>query len=569
MQSVQPVPQQQSQSAPKLRFPAMTALESERWLIGSHIFVAMAALSLGILLGPFQTFRRAPALNWDMPIFSYYYQALTAHGVLNALVFTTFFIMGVSYFVTQRSLQRPLKSMQMAWGAFWLMAVGLVLAAGAIISGQASVLYTFYPPMIAHWTFYVGLTLVVIGSWVGSAVIFWTYLDWRKDNPGKRVPLAVYALLTNFVMWFSASLGVAIEILTMLLPMSLGIIDTTDAQVARILFWFFGHPLVYFWLIPAYVSWYTMLPKQLGVRLFSDSMGRVVFLTIMIFSIPIGVHHLYVDPGISEAAKFMHGLLTFVVAMPSLLTMFNIAATLERSGRKRGATSRLGWMAKQPWGNPVVAAQFCGMWLFIFGGITGIMNASVSMNVALHNTTWVVGHFHTTIGGAVFLTYMGILYWLLPQLRGRKLFAPKLAVAQVYLWFVGMVMFGFTMGRAGLEGAPRRTDAGAATAYISDIVGTWFNLTAIAGVILLISSILLYIVIFGTLFYSTEKPKEKAPIHTKAPEDDPSPMIFERWWVWIAAIVVSNFIMWAPVLLSAIDITKGFYAVGTSSGLQP
>ena len=562
MQSVQPVPQQQARSLPKLRFPAMSALESERWLIGAHIFVALASLSLGIILGPFQTFRRAPALQWDMPIFSYYYQALTAHGVLNALVFTTFFIMGVSYFVTQRSLQRPLKNMQMVWGAFWMMAVGLLLAAFAIITGRASVLYTFYPPMLAHWSFYLGLTLVVVGTWVGSFVILWTYLDWRKDNPGQSVPLAVYAILANFIMWFTASLGVAIEILTMLLPMSLGIIDTTDAQVARILFWFFGHPLVYFWLIPAYVSWYTMLPKQLGVRLFSDSMGRVVFLTIMIFSIPIGVHHLYVDPGISEAAKFMHGMLTFVVAMPSLLTMFNIAATLERSGKKRGATGRLGWIVKQPWGNPVIAAQFSGMFLFIFGGITGIMNASVNMNVALHNTTWVVGHFHTTIGGAVFLTYIGILYWLLPQLRGRKLFMPRLATAQAYLWFVGMMFFGFTMGRAGLEGAPRRTDTGAAGAYVSDIVGNWLNLTAVAGVILLISSIMLYVVIIGTLFLSKEEPDEKAPIQTEAPEDDPSPRIFERWGLWVAVIIVSNIFMWTPVLLSALDLAQGFYAVG-------
>ena len=265
--------------------------------------------------------------------------------------------------------------MQAAWVAFWLMTVGLLMAAFAIITGQASVLYTFYPPMQAEWTFYLGLALVIVGTWVGLADVFATYFDWRKEHPGQKVPLAVYAILCNFAMWFTASLGVAIEVLFMLLPMSLGLIDTTDVQVARILFWFFGHPLVYFWLIPAYVSWYTMMPKQLGVRLFGDTMGRVVFLMLMIFSIPIGVHHLYVDPGVSEAAKFMHALLTFVVAAPSLLTIFNLAATLERSGRKRGATGLLDWMWKQPWGNPVIVSQFGGMILFIFGGITGIMNA--------------------------------------------------------------------------------------------------------------------------------------------------------------------------------------------------
>ncbi len=564
MESVQSAPSDVSPS----RVSINTILTSERWLVGAHIFVAMAALSLGIVLGPFQSFRRAPAIDIEMPIFSYYYQSLTAHGVLNALVFTTFFIMGTSYFVTQRSLQRPMKSMEAAWAAFGLMAVGLILAAGAIISGTSSVLYTFYPPMLAHWTFYLGLTLVIVGTWVGLANVIMTYLDWRKDHPGKTVPLAVYAIIANFIMWFTASLGVAIEVLTMLLPMSIGLIDTTDAQVARILFWFFGHPLVYFWLIPAYVSWYTMLPVQLGVKLFSDSMGRVVFLLIMIFAIPIGVHHLYVDPGISEAAKVMHGMLTFVVAIPSLLTAFNIAATMERSGRKRGAVGLLDWMWKQPWDNPVIVSQFGGMILFIFGGITGLMNASFNLNVALHNTTWIVGHFHTTVGGAVFMTYIGMLYWMLPMLRGRKLFMPRLALAQAYLWLAGMWLFGAAMGRAGIEGAIRRTDIGADGAYIGAATELWLNLSAVAGFILLISSIFLYIVVIGTLFFSNEKYEEEAPVQTRAPKDDPSPAIFERWSLWVFVVVAVNIVMWTPVLLSAFDLANGFWAVGNTGAAR-
>jgi len=562
MQSVKPA--LQSTENDGRAFPLLSTIASEKWFIGAHIFVALAALSIGILLGPYQAFRRAPAflLQIDLPIFSYYYQALTAHGVLNALVFTTFFIMGSSYFVVQRSLQRPLKSMQAAWVAFWLMTVGLLMAAFAIITGQASVLYTFYPPMQAEWTFYLGLALVIVGTWVGLADVFATYFDWRKEHPGQKVPLAVYAILCNFAMWFTASLGVAIEVLFMLLPMSLGLIDTTDVQVARILFWFFGHPLVYFWLIPAYVSWYTMMPKQLGVRLFSDTMGRVVFLMLMVFSIPIGVHHLYVDPGVSEAAKFMHALLTFVVAAPSLLTIFNLAATLERSGRKRGATGLLDWMWKQPWGNPVIVSQFGGMILFIFGGITGIMNASFNLNVALHNTTWVVGHFHTTVGGAVFMTYIGMLYWMLPMLRGRKLFWRWAATLQAYLWLGGMLIFGGSMGRAGLEGAIRRTDLAGQGAYISDAVAPWLNLSALGGFLLLISSVLLYVVVIGTLFFSKEESENAAPLATEGPKDEYAPGIFEKWNLWVVVIIGSNIVMWLPVLLSAVDLVNGFWAVG-------
>ena len=560
MQSVQ---QHNQDDVPALQFPAVRLLQSEKALVGAHILVAFVALSIGIFLGPAQTFRRAPALQWEIPVFSYYYQALTLHGVLNALVFTTFFIMGSSMFVVQRSLNRPLKSMTMAWTSFGMMLVGLVLAAVAILAGQATVLYTAYLPMQAHPAFYLGLVLVIVGTWFGAANVFWTYQAWRNENKGKPVPLAVYAIVANFIMWWTASLGVAIEVLFMALPLSLGLIDTTDVQVSRILFWFFGHPLVYFWLIPAYLSWYTMLPRQLGVKLFSDSMGRVSFLMIAVFSIPIGVHHLFTDPGVSEAAKVMHSILTFVVVAPSLLTAFNIAATIERSGRKRGATGLLDWMWKQPWGDPVVAAQFCGMFLFIFGGISGLMNASFNMNVALHNTAWVVGHFHTTLAGAVFLTYISILFWMMPAIRNRKLWTRPLATAHVYTWFVGMLLFAAFMGRAGMEGSVRRSDLGAVGAYVSETMAPWLNMSAIAGFILLISSILLYVVILGTLFISKEEAEEQDfPIQQEASQDEHIPMIFENWRLWMIVIVASNVIMWGPVLMSAMNLTLGYWVTG-------
>jgi len=556
-------------------------LTSERVLIGAHIFVAMFALSLGVLMGPFQAFRRSPGVTnllggqaIGMPIFSYYYQALTLHGVLNALVFTTFFIVGISYFVTQRSLERKLRFPMLAWWTFILMTVGLCLAAYAIISEQANVLFTFYAPMLAHWTFYLGLVLVIVGTWIASFNIFATYLGWREAEK-RPVPLGVFAILANFVMWDVASLGVATEVLTMLLPMSLGIIQTTDVQVSRIFFWFFGHPLVYFWLIPAYMSWYTMLPKQLGVKLFSDGMGRVAFLMLTIFSIPIGVHHLFVDPGISVLAKAFHSALTMVVAVPSFLTAFNIAATLERSGRKRGSKGHwfgLDFFAFLPWDNPIVVSQLGGMLLFLAGGITGIMNASFTLNIALHNTTWVVGHFHMTVAGAVFMTYMGILYWLLPVLTHRKLWKPKLALAQAYFWLFGMLLFGAAMGRAGMLGAVRRTDLGGTGALILPEWVSWLNISAFGGLLLLISAILLYTVVIGTIFKGekvTDESELDIPISTSAPTDEKLPAILERWSLWLAVIIISCIIMWAPVLLQALDWVNGFWVRGLVPGVSP
>ncbi|MFN9116094.1 MAG: cbb3-type cytochrome c oxidase subunit I, partial [Bacteroidota bacterium] len=161
-----------------ISFPKVGMLSSEQWLIGSHIITALAALSIGIFLGPFQIFRRAPILEWKIPVFSYYYQALTVHGVMNAIFFTTFFIVGFSYFVVTRSLQRDMWSAKLAWTAYWSMLVGILLVLYPLITNQANVLYTFYPSMVAHPTFYLGLVLLVVGTWMVLANILLTYRDW-------------------------------------------------------------------------------------------------------------------------------------------------------------------------------------------------------------------------------------------------------------------------------------------------------------------------------------------------------------------------------------------------------
>jgi heme/copper-type cytochrome/quinol oxidase subunit 1 len=122
-----------------------------------------------------------------------YYQGLTLHGVLNALVFTTFFIIAFFTYAISRSLEREQKYPKVHWLAFILMAVGLVVAAVPILGNAATVLYTFYPPMEASFFFYLGLVLVVVGSWVAGYGFYFTLAEWRKDNPGESTPFIALA----------------------------------------------------------------------------------------------------------------------------------------------------------------------------------------------------------------------------------------------------------------------------------------------------------------------------------------------------------------------------------------
>ena len=240
-------------------------------LTATHLAVAVAAFGVASAMGVLQAFSVADVEvpQRDMAL---YYLAVTAHGVLMALVFTTFFIMGLGYALAQESLGR-IVGRRWAWFAFWLAAAGSVMAAITILSGQSSVLYTFYPPLQAHPLFYIGATLLIVGSWIWGGVIIASFRAWRRTHPGMPAPLSIHGMLATIIVWYLATTGLALEVLGMLIPWSLGLVDKIDPVVARTLFWWFGHPLVYFWLMPAYVIWYTVLPKVAGGKLFSDSPG--------------------------------------------------------------------------------------------------------------------------------------------------------------------------------------------------------------------------------------------------------------------------------------------------------
>ncbi len=538
------------------------ALASERRLAGAYILVAFVALFGGTVTGLLQALEHAginlyPTLS---PVIRSYYHGLSIHGVLNVLVWTTFFICGVLLLMTARALGRPLVGRGLAWGTFWLMVGGLVLAAVPLLGNAASVMFTFYPPLKAHWAFYVGLTVVVASTWLVTLTLARTLAAWWRDHPGRRTPLPAFMAMVTFAMWTIASLGLAAEMLFMLIPWSVGLVTGTDALLARVLFWFTGHPIVYFWLLPAYVSWYTLMPGQAGGRLFSDPLARVSFILFLVLSTPLGFHHQFTDPGIHEGWKLVHAFLTFAVFFPSLLTFFNVVASLESGARARGGRGWVMWFAKLPWGDPSVAAQVLAMLLFAFGGIGGLINASVSLNLLVHNTAWIPGHLHLTVGTAVTLTFMGITYWLVPDLTGRGLWSRKLALAQVWLWFGGMIVFSHAMHGLGLMGMPRRTMIGA-SAYLQPAWKPMLAQVGIGGTVLTLSALLYFVNLILTVTVSRAPAPPPVEFAEAMSGPEHAPVVLDRWKPWIVLAGVLIVIAYGPTLLR-LAITPPFSAPG-------
>ena len=525
---------------------------AEKKFVGQHIAVALVALMIGSLMGPLQAFQFSglDLYPYIEPVIRSYYQGLTLHGVLNALVFTTFFIMGFTNLTTMKGLGRSLSHPHINKIGFYTMVVGLVTTAIPILTNSATVLYTFYPPLKASWAFYLGLTLVVVGSWIEGLGFFLTLRAWRRDHRGVRSPFIALGGIINSAMWQIATLGIAVEILTMLLPWSLGLIDNTDPTLARTYFWFTGHPLVYFWLLPAYVSWYGMLPKQVGGKLFSDSLARLAFWMFLIVSVPVGFHHQFTDPGVPVTWKWIHALLTYGVFFPSMITLFTVIASLEYGARKRGGTGIIGWVRALPWQDPSVAGQLLAGILFMFGGIGGLTNASYNLNLVIHNTAWVPGHFHLTVASAVTLSFMGISYWMVPYLSGRQLWSPKAAQAQVWTWFVGMIVFSNAMHVLGLLGAPRRTPLGDA-AYVPEEWNGHLLRSSIGGAILLVS-----VLIYGTVMVKTMlQPKAEdaslipeVPIAESIRHPQLTPLWLDRFKPWLLGAAALLVIAYGPQL---------------------
>jgi cytochrome c oxidase subunit 1 len=519
-------------------------------LTGAYLGVGLVALFGGIATGLFQALEHAgldlyPALD---PAIRSYYHGLTLHGVLNVLVWTTFFICGFVPFLAARALATPLWSLRLGWGTFWLMTAGLLLAAVPLVGNAATVMFTFYPPLLAHWAFYLGLTLVVVGTWLVTLNLALTHRAWRARNPGVRTPLAAFMGLVTFAMWSIASVGIAAEMLFLLIPWSLGLVAGTDALLARALFWFTGHPIVYFWLLPAYISWYTLVPRQAGGRLFSDPLARTSFILFLVLSTPLGFHHQYTDPGIHRGWKLVHAFLTFAVFFPSLLTFFNVTASLESGARARGGRGWVAWFARLPWGDPSLAAQVLAMLLFTFGGIGGLINASFSLNLVVHNTAWIPGHLHLTVGTAVTLTFMGITYWLVPHLAGRALWSRRLALVQAWLWFGGMLVFSNALHRLGVMGAPRRTMLGAAP-YLQPEWKAVLPLVGIGGAVLFLSGLLYFLNLALTLAVSRAAAPAPPEFSEALSGAEHAPAVLDRWRPWLALAALLIVIAYGPTLV--------------------
>lgn len=339
------------------------------------------------------------------------------------------------------------------------MLVGSILTMASFLRGGSNVMFTSYVPMKAEPIFYLGLVLFAVGALVGCFLFLGTLVIAKGEKTYEgSVPLVTFGAITACVIAiFTIATGAVILIPTFL--WSADIISYIDPAVYRVIWWGMGHSSQQINVSAHVAVWYAIAAILFGAKPMSEKVSRGAFLLYILFLQLASAHHLLVDAGISSTWKiFNTSYAMYLAVLASMVHGLTVPGAIEVAQRKKGYTNGMfEWLRKAPWGNPVFSGMFLSLIVFGFiGGITGVVMGTEQINLIIHNTIFVPGHFHATVAVGTTLAFMAITYFLIPVLFRRELILPGVAKWQPYIFTAGMLLLILFMLGAGTLGVPRR-----------------------------------------------------------------------------------------------------------------
>jgi len=476
-------------------------------LIRINAVLAVVMLLIGGISALLVTLTRWPAVHL-LPA-DRFYQILTFHGVNMLIFWIIFFEIAVLYFCSSTLLKCRLATPKIAWLAFFLMVAGAVVNNLAVFGGQASVMMTSYVPMPANPNFYLGLILFAVGALLGCFIFLGTLVIAREEKTYEgSIPLVTFGALTACIIAiFTIAMGAVILIPTYM--WSMGWISHIDAAMYRLIWWAFGHSSQQI-NVAAHVSvWYAIAAIVFGAKPLSEKVSRAAFFLYICFLQLASAHHLLVDPGISSTWKiFNTSYAMYLAVLASMIHGLTVPGSIEVAQRAKGYTKGLfEWLRKAPWGNPAFSGMFISLIGFGFiGGISGVVMGTEQINIIIHNTIYVPGHFHATVVIGTTLAFMALTYFLIPVLFRRQVFLPGLAKWQPYIFGLSMMVFTMVMMGAGTLGVERRhwdmafTDAALSFDYPASAY-TLMGLVGISGTLAIVGGAIYVLITVVSVFF--------------------------------------------------------------------
>jgi cytochrome c oxidase subunit I len=485
-------------------------------LIKANAVVAVVFLAVGGLFGLLVALTRWPAVHL-LPA-EWFYLALTAHGADVLLFWIIFFEVAILYFASAILLNSRLATPWLAWLAFALMLVGAALANIAVLQGGSSVMFTSYVPMQAAPHFYLGLILFAVGTLLACCVFFGTLVIAREERTYEgSVPLVTFGAITAAIIAvFTLASGAIILIPTFL--WSLGLISHIDTLTYKLVWWGMGHSSQQINVSAHVAVWYCVAAMVLGAKPLSEKVSRTAFLLYILFLQLASAHHLLVEPGVSSEWKiFNTSYAMYLAVLGSMIHGLSVPGAIEAAQRRRGFTGGVfEWLRRAPWGNPAFSGVALSIVMFGFlGGISGVVMGTEQLNLIMHNTLYVPGHFHGTVVAGTTLAFMAISYLVVPLIFQRDLVLKSWAKWQPYVFGIGVGGISLFMMGAGTLGVARRHwDITFADATMSfDYPATAFMMMGLNGVFALLAAtggVMYVVVIVGSILAG--KPRDEAAI---------------------------------------------------------
>ncbi len=476
-------------------------------LIKANAVVAVVTLLIGAAAALLLVLTRWQAVHL-LPA-EWYYRLLGVHGMNMLIFFIIYFEMAVLWFAGTVLLNARPAAPRYGWFNFGLMVFGTLMVEWTQWTGRADVLFTSYPPLQAHWAFYLGIILFAVGALGVTAQFFATITIAKRERTYEgSMPLVVYGALTAAIIAVITLLhGAIIYIPTFL--WSIGLIERVDPQVYRMIWWGLGHSSQQINMAAMVAIWYMLGALTVGAVVLNEKVSRTAFVLYILFISMASAHHLLVDPGFGSAWKITNtSYFMYMAVLASMIHGFTIPAGMELGMRLRGFTRGLfDWLRRAPWGDPGFSSLVLSVVVFGFvGGITGVTIGTEQINIIVHNTLRAPGHFHATVVSGTALAFMGATYYLLPLIFQKKVAFWGFARIQPYLFSLGILLLSIGMTFAGSFGVPRRHwDASFSTAMfdvtMSPAVDLVLAIMGIGGILAVIGAFGFVAIAVASVFF--------------------------------------------------------------------